>query len=208
MATNTENEQALQKIIDFIRLLSIVVLLLHFYFFCHKVLEKSGLTFVVADQVIRSISATGLFKGIYLSKLFALSLLIISLIGAKGKKDDKIGLAKALYYIWIGIPLFLLGHFILKLAIGDSLKKGIYITITSIGYLLILTGGTLLSRLLQIKLRNDIFNKLNESFPQEERLLENEFSINLPAAYTLKGKRRTSWINIINPFRSSLVIGT
>jgi hypothetical protein len=208
MAANTENEQALQKIIDFIRLLSIVVLILHFYFFCHKVLEKSGLTFGITDQIIRSISATGLFKGIYPSKLFALSLLIISLIGARGKKDEKIRLPQTLYYIWSGLPIFLFGHFILKLAIGDNLKTGIYITITSLGYLLILTGGTFLSRLLQIKLRNDIFNKLNESFPQEERLLENEYSINLPAAYTLKGKRRTSWINIINPFRSSLVIGT
>ena len=45
-------------------------------------------------------------------------------------------------------------------------------------------------------------------FPQEERLLENEYSINLPAAYDLKGKRRKSWINVINPFRSLLVIGT
>ena len=208
MASNTENEQALQKIIDFIRLLSIVILLMHFYFFCHRAFEKSGFTFEIADQVIRSVSATGLFNGIYFSKLLTLGLLLISLIGAKGKKDDKISPATALYYIWSGLPLLLLGHFIFKLTIGGTIKVGVYIAITSLGYLLILTGGTLLSRLLQIKLRNDIFNKLNESFPQEERLLENEYSINLPAAYTLKGKRRTSWINIINPFRSSLVIGT
>lgn len=50
--------------------------------------------------------------------------------------------------------------------------------------------------------------KLNETFPQEERLLENEFSINLPAQYNLKGKIRKSWINIINPFRSFLVMGS
>ena len=83
-----------------------------------------------------------------------------------------------------------------------------YIGITSLGYILTLTGGTLLSRHLKFNFRDDIFNKLNESFPQEERLLENEYSINLPAAYTLQGKRRRSWINVINPFRSLLVIGT
>lgn len=54
----------------------------------------------------------------------------------------------------------------------------------------------------------DIFNRLNESFPQEERLLENEYSVNLPAAYRLNGKIRKSWINFINPFRAILVVGT
>jgi len=73
---------------------------------------------------------------------------------------------------------------------------------------MILRGGALVSRLLQLKFKGDIFNKLNESFPQEERLLENEYSINLPARYNLKGKIRNSWINVINPFRALLVIGT
>ena len=79
----------------------------------------------------------------------------------------------------------------------------------STGYILVLTGGTLLSRVIQTKFNNkDIFNKENESFPQEERLLQNEFSINLPAKYHLKNKIRKSWINIINPFRALLVLGS
>jgi hypothetical protein len=45
-------------------------------------------------------------------------------------------------------------------------------------------------------------------FPQEERRIVNEYSINLPALYNLKGKLRKSWINIINPFRGLLVIGS
>ncbi len=71
-----------------------------------------------------------------------------------------------------------------------------------------LHGGALLSRLLKNKLNKDIFNRLQETFPQEERLLNNEFSINLPALYNLKGKLRKSWINVINPFRGILVAGT
>jgi hypothetical protein len=54
----------------------------------------------------------------------------------------------------------------------------------------------------------DPFNLLEESFPQEERLLENEYSVNLPAIYKLKGKVRKSWVNIVNPFRALLVLGT
>jgi hypothetical protein len=88
-------------------------------------------------------------------------------------------------------------------------KAVVYIGITSIGFLLVLSGGTLLSRIIKSKLNNkDIFNKENETFPQEERLLKNEYSINLPARYQLKNKVRNSWINIINPFRAVMVLGT
>jgi hypothetical protein len=80
--------------------------------------------------------------------------------------------------------------------------------LTGIGYLLVLTGGTWLSRVLTEKLNQDIFNSENETFPQEERKLENEYSVNLPARYNLKGKARSSWINFINPFRGMLVAGT
>ncbi|WP_205569491.1 YWFCY domain-containing protein [Arachidicoccus soli] len=84
-----------------------------------------------------------------------------------------------------------------------------YILFTFTGYLLVLAGGTLLSRIIKNKLNSqDIFNKENETFPQEERLLQDEYSINLPAQYFLKDKKRKCWINIINPFRSLLVLGT
>src|SRR5690349_13326485 len=81
--------------------------------------------------------------------------------------------------------------------------------ITSLGYVLLLKGGILLSRVIKIKLDGkDIFNKQNETFPQEERLLRNEYSINLPATYKLKSKTISSWINFINPMRGLLVMGS
>lgn len=207
MSHTGENEQALQKIIDFIRLFSIIVLLFHFYYFCHLTISSWGLTFQIIDEVIKSIVNTGLFNGIYPSKLFALALLIISLVGARGRKDEKVSLAMAGTLLSVGVVTFLLSHFLFLIKAG-KLVSVFYILLTSLGYLLVLTGGTLLSRLIKFQFKKDIFNKMNESFPQEERLLENEYSINLPAAYTLKGKRRASWINVINPFRSLLVIGT
>lgn len=207
MSHTGENEQALQKIIDFIRLFSVVVLLFHYYFFCHRTISSWGLTFQIIDEVIASITRTGLFNGIYPSKFFILALLTISLVGARGRKDEKISLGLTTTFLGVGLVLFLLSHLLFLFNAGN-LMGAIYMAFTSIGYLLILAGGTLLSRLIKFKFKKDIFNKMNESFPQEERLLENEYSINLPAAYTLKGKRRTSWINVINPFRSLLVIGT
>lgn len=208
MANTGENEQALRKIIDFIRLLSIVILLFHFYFYLHRIFQGWGLTYEFIDRITGSLFNTGLFQSVFHSKLVVFGLLTISLIGAKGKKDENINLRKALLYIIYGAFLFFLCHFILLVRFEVLLLVSLYIGLTSIGYILILTGGTWLSRLIKVSLKKDIFNKLNESFPQEERLLENEYSINLPAAYNLKGKRRTSWINVINPFRSLLVIGT
>jgi hypothetical protein len=52
-----------------------------------------------------------------------------------------------------------------------------------------LSGGTLLSRIIKNSSNNeDVFNIENETFPQEERFLENEYSINFPARYQLKDK--------------------
>ncbi len=60
-------------------------------------------------------------------------------------------------------------------------------SVTLVGFILMLTGGTSLSLVIQLKLNpEDIFNKKNETFPQEERLIKNEYSINLPAEYNKK----------------------
>ncbi|MBX2956176.1 MAG: type IV secretory system conjugative DNA transfer family protein [Cyclobacteriaceae bacterium] len=209
MAAHTgENEQALRKIIDFIRLLSIVVVLLHFYFFCYGTFKAWGLTVELVNRVIEGAYRTGIFKSMYHAKAVAFGLLIISLIGAKGKKDEKINVRAAILCMVVGSVVYFVSHFIFLVSIDLGISTALYISLTGLGYILVLTGGTWLSRLIKVSLRKDIFNKQNETFPQEERLLENEYSINLPAAYDLRGKRRTSWINVINPFRSVLVIGT
>ena len=83
-----------------------------------------------------------------------------------------------------------------------------YIFLTSAGFILFLAGGARLSRLLKVNLNKDIFNDLNESFPQEERLLTNEYSINLPGRYKLKGKVHSMWLNLINCFRLVLIVGS
>lgn len=208
MSHTGENEQALQKIIDFLRLVSIFILLVHFYYFCHSRFLELGLAPELVDEIVKSIANSGIFLAIYTSKLLALGLLLISLIGARGRKDETISIKKASSLAIIGGIIYLTSHWIFSLTLEYSWIAAFYIAATSAGYLMILAGGTQLSRLIRFQFSKDIFNKLNESFPQEERLLENEYSINLPATYTLKNDRRKSWINIINPFRSSLIIGT
>ncbi|PZR10347.1 MAG: conjugal transfer protein TraG, partial [Flavobacterium psychrophilum] len=203
-----ENEQALRKIIDMTRMCSIIILLMHFYYYCHDGLHQWGYTLEFIDKVMMNISNTGILRTIWYTKLFSLGLLLVSLIGAAGKKDEKINIGVTMGCLILGALLFMLGHLIWFISLSIQIRTGVYIIVMAVGYILVLTGGTWLSRLIKLQLRNDIFNSLNESFPQEERLLENEYSINLPAQYILRGSARRSWINFINPFRAVLVIGT
>lgn len=203
-----ENAEALRKIIDFTRKISIVILCLHYYVYCYSAFIQWKLTHRIVEQLLESIGKMGLFNHFYVSKVAALLLLLVSLIGAKGKKDEKLKLAVALRHFIAGLAIYGLSFLLLKLNASQQVLAGLYMSGTTIGYLLILYGGNLLSRIIRDRLDKDIFNKLQETFPQEERLLENEYSVNLPARYNLKGKVRKSWINIINPFRALLIAGT
>jgi hypothetical protein len=207
-----EDVQGLRKIIDFTRLLSIFILAIHFYIACYQAFEVWDWTAGITDKIIGKIAKTGLFAGMFRAKLAALLLLMVSLVGVKGKKDEKILLKPILVYLLLGAGLYFAStlYFFLPSLLHSSktIIAIAYIGLTSVGYLLILTGGGQLSRLLKDKFGTDIFNEENETFPQEERLLENEFSINLPARYRLGKLLRDSWINIINPFRGLLVAGT
>ncbi len=204
-----ENEQALRKILDMTRLMGIAVLLIHFYFYCFDSFRQWNLAPDFACRILENIHRTGLLESFHKSKLFVLGLLVISLMGARGRKDEKLHFKTAFYYIGLGL-IFYFGSYIAFIIFADTeVCSVMYISLCSLGYLLSLSGGTLLSRIIRRKLSSaDIFNKENETFPQEERLIENEYSVNLPARYHLKNKVRSSWINIINPFRGILVPGT
>lgn len=210
MAMHTgENEQALRKIMDMTRLISILLLVIHFYYYGYAAFREWHLVSGLGNTILSNIHNTGLFSNFHKSKFFVLGLLSISLIGAKGRKDEKLNSKTAFAYIITGLLIYFISYFSLYLKTEIVQLAIVYMSITSVGFLLILSGGTLLSRIIKNRLNHkDIFNQENETFPQEERLLENEYSINLPARYHLKNKIRYSWINIINPFRALVVLGT
>ncbi|WP_418501806.1 conjugal transfer protein MobC [Flagellimonas sp.] len=204
-----ENEQALRKILDMTRLIGVFLLCLHFYYYCFSTFEQWKLTTGFTNRLLHNIYETGLFDHFQTSKLMALGILVISLIGARGKKKEKLKFKNAMAHIVPGLLLYFTGRWLWYLPMNDMALAIFYMAMTSLGFLCILTGGTLLSRIIRTSLDNsDIFNRQNETFPQEERLLENEYSVNLPARYHLKDKIRESWINIINPFRGLMVLGT
>lgn len=208
MSGTGENEMGLRKIVDMTRFASIFVLLLHIYFYCYGAFAQWKLTSTISDRVLTNIMRTGLFDQVAISRMMALGLLAISLLGAKGKKSDKLHPKTIWLHLVTGLLIYFISTLLLKWKESVQTVSVAYMAVTAIGYLLILSGGNLLSRLIKTRLRKDVFNHLNETFPQEERKINNEYSINLPACYNLKGKVRNSWINIINPFRGFLVTGS
>ncbi|MBO9658903.1 MAG: YWFCY domain-containing protein, partial [Chitinophagaceae bacterium] len=204
-----ENEQALRKIMDLTRLGSVLVLGLHFYYECYRFFVSLAWQTTLTDRILTNLAHTGLFGQFAYAKALALVLLIISLLGVKAKKQEKLKTKTAVSYLSVGLLLFWCSGALFRWELTYSTLTISYLAVTSIGFLLILTGGVYVSRIIRVHLNDkDIFNRENETFPQEERLLENQYSINLPAEYYLRGKKRKSWINIINPFRGVLVMGT
>lgn len=204
-----ENEQALRKIADLSRIISIIFLLLHFYHSCYALFYSLGWHAGLSDRILGHIGHTGLFRHLSTAKIGALVFLVISLLGTKGRKDEKMGYGRPIKYILVGLPCYFIGVALdYIITTPNALAIG-YMAVTLLGYFLTLTGSVWLSRIIKNRLDDtDVFNLENETFPQEERLLENEYSINLPAKYRLEKKTKKSWINIINPFRGLLVLGT
>lgn len=208
MSSTGENENDLRKIMDMTRYAGIFILLLHCYYYCFATFRRWGITSKITDRLLYNISQTGLFKHSWHSKGIAAGLLLISLLGSQGRKDEKLHWKQIIVLLACGLTLYFGSSVIFYSdAQAATIAYG-YIAITGGGYLMILSGGARLSRLIKVKMSGDIFNEMNETFPQEERLLNNEYSINLQASYNLKGKTRRSWINIINPFRGVLVTGS
>ncbi|WP_316832988.1 conjugal transfer protein MobC [Pedobacter aquatilis] len=203
-----EDVQGLRKIMDFSRLISICILSLHFYLSCYSVFLHWGLTSKISDRIIDNLSKINWLNGITKPKLSSLLFLLISLLGVRGRKDEQAKLNWILSYFAVGVVIYGLSYLTLYLERDEQAVAITYMVVTLAGYLMALTGGARLSRLIKGNLNQDVFNHLNETFPQEERLLENEYSINLPTRYALKKETRTGWINIINPFRSILVAGS
>lgn len=133
---------------------------------------------------------------------------MLSCICTKGVKDEKITWAKISGVFAVGFVLFFLNWWLLALPLPATTKAVFYITSMALGFIGLLMGGVWMSRLLKNNLMDDVFNIENESFQQETRLMENPYSVNLPTRFYYKKKWNNGWINIVNPFRASMVLGT
>ena len=201
--------RALGKVMDFMRGISVIFLLVNCYWFCYEAFHVWGFTLGIIDKILMNFQrTTDLFSSILWTKLFCVVFLALSCLGTKGVKEEKITWPKIWTVLFSGFVFFFLNWWLLVLPIGKVGAASLYIFTLSIGYICLLMGGVWMSRLLKNNLMDDVFNTENESFMQETRLMENEYSVNLPTRFYYKKKWNNGWINVVNPFRASMVLGT
>ena len=201
--------RALAKIMDFLRAVSIILVVIHVYWYGYGAIRTWGLDIGVVDRILMNFQRTaGLFSSMLYTKLFAVVLLGLSCLGTKGVKGEKITWRKIYAALGAGGVLFFLNGWLLRLPLPFTIDVGLYVVMISAGYACLLMAGLWMSRLLKHNLMDDVFNNENESFMQETRLMENEYSVNLPTRFYYKKKWNKGWINVVNPFRASMVLGT
>ncbi|WP_412468704.1 conjugal transfer protein MobC [Pedobacter sp. KLB.chiD] len=199
--------RGLAKIMAFMRAVSIILVLMHFYWYCYSAFADKGWTIEVINKILTNFQRTaGLFSHTIYSKAFAFILLALSCFGTKGVKNEKITRTKINLVLTVGFIFYFLNTPLLRLTPETGFF--LYILTTSFGYISLMVGGIWLSRLLKNNLMEDVFNNENESFQQETKLMQNEYSVNLPTKFYYKGKWNDGWINVVNPFRATIVLGT
>lgn len=129
-------------------------------------------------------------------------------MGTKSLRSKKITDRQIAVAGGCGLLLFFFNDPLRHLPWGTACCAILYIFTLSVGYLCLLATGIWFGRRLKGNNVDDPFNDENESFEQESKLLYNEYSVNLPTKYYYKGLWRDGWINIVNPFRATMVLGT
>ena len=209
MSQQEDDLRALAKIMDFLRAVSIILVVIHIYWYCYEAIQLWGINIGVVDRMLMNFQRTaGLFGCIINTKIFSLVLLALSCLGTTGVKEEKITWKKIWTVLAVGFILFFLNWWILALPLPIEANTALYIATMTAGYICLLMGGLWMSRLLKYNLMEDVFNNENESFMQETRLLTNDYSVNLPTRFYYKKKWNKGWINVVNPFRATIVLGT
>ena len=171
--------RGLEKVMQLMRGISVLFLLLHFYWFCYGWFDMHGCTLGVLDRLLRNVQrTTGLFTYLYLTKLFAAGFLALSCWGTRSVRSERITHRQILLAAAAGLLLFFFGDPLRHLP--PQWAAPLYVAATSIGFLSLFLAGLWLGRLVKERLREDPFNDENESFMQETRLIENEYSAKIP----------------------------
>lgn len=201
--------RGLAKVMEFMRAISIVFIVIHVYWFCYSAFVDMGINIGVVDRILLNFQRTaGLFSNLLVTKVFAFIFLGLSCLGTKGVKNQKMTWRKIYAAFLGGIVLFFMNWWMLDLPFSTTVNATVYTLTLTTGYILLLMSGVWISRMLKHNLMEDVFNTANESFMQETRLIENEYSVNLPTRFYYGKKWNDGWINVVNPFRASIVLGT
>ena len=148
------------------------------------------------------------------SKVMTLLIICITCIGTRNKKHLEFNAKKMVIYpISIGIVLMFLSVWVFYQHWTPNFftlysSTWLYFFMSIVGAILCQIALDNISKYLKDGLLKDRFNFENESFEQMKDKVNNKYSVNIPMRYYYKGKFRKGWVNIVNPFRGTWVVGT
>ena len=179
----------------FIAVTGVLVLLVNLYYFANPLWRSLGWTHGIADTLMVRLRAGGTFSGAWKSKALAMVLFAITLVTryGKGRKTSwwligAVGGAGLLLYL---LPVRNPVLYVVSTLAGTAV---LWWALGSIGRNL---GGF-----------QEAVNDRAETFEQHDRLVDTEDSINIPTVYQYRQRLHKGWINVVNPFRATLVLGT
>ena len=147
-------------------------------------------------------------------KLAELVCICIVCIGTKAKKALKFNVRTMVVYpvlaglTLVGLCFVFHGMYFGVSWFGFPANRILYAICSVVGTMLVHQGLDGIAKYYNNKVGEDRFNFENESFQQSENLVANDYSVNIPMIYYWKRKMHKGWINIINPFRGTIVLGT
>lgn len=206
---DTTDDKTIEKFMGVLRIISVAFLFIHLYYFMFPVWQQVGFYHGFVNKILwRLQTLYGMYSTTWPTKLICFLFLAVGCMGTGGRKSEDLSWQDVLWRIVVGFFLFFgSGIFFIHGYRISNTAYIIYGVVTTAGFIFLMWGGILASRLVRVNLMQDQFNDENESFPQTRRKKTNKYSVNFRTRFYWKGKWRKGWINVINPFRASMVLG-
>lgn len=172
-----------------------VLLLINIYFFAHPFFADMGLTHATARKILLDLRQGGLLQHSYTTKIIIVIFTIINHIvrSGKGKNVNK----------WLVTAMLTAGLIVFFCFPNNPL---IYIFTSITGYVMLSWSFAMIGRMMYGFNKN--VNDDNETFEQCRELIETDDSVNIPFKFQYKNKIHKGWINVVNPFRATMILGT
>ncbi len=194
------NKAEYEKAIVYGMVFGIAVLIFNIYYFAHPMFDEWGLSNGIIRSTLYKITRSSAFRNPNITKLLALTIIGAAHIVRSGK-GKKVNWGTVIAAIVTGLALY----FLYPLP-GRDYDYRIYIFTTIIGIIIFTWGVAMISR--NLAGFKEAVNDVNETFEQCEVLMETPDSINIPTKYQYKQKMHKGWINVVNPFRATMILGT
>lgn len=204
-----QHDQGIAQLRMMMKGLCAVLLLLHFYYFCYGCFAAMHWTFPIGDRLLGNFQKSGFFRHAMTTKAAAIGFWLFSLfIGNTDNLLSRQSKRTVILCLLAGTVLYFGSCPLVEKDSYSNLTAVIYLLLSMAGFILAVHGAGYFASSFSVRFSQSIFNEENESFPQEERRLDNEYSVNLPARYRFRNRYRSSWVNNINVFRGTAVWGS